>query len=982
MGNVAGVAEIVFGPFRLDPGQARLLRDGSAVELTPKAFDLLVLLARRPGELVTKDELLDAVWGRRFVTEGVIKTVVGQLREALGDDAREPRWIQTVPRRGYRFIGDVGEAARQDPQSSNVDDTPSPSAEAGPGIVGRGDTLALLSGAWRAAQQGRSGVVFVAGEPGIGKSTVIAAFVHGLQGGAVASGQCIEHHAGAEPYLPVLEALDALVRNEPARLAVLRATAPTWLAQLPWLLGDEERQALQRTLAGVAQERMLRELGVLLDRLAEAEPLLLVLEDLHWSDASTVQLLGHLARRRGPARWMVVGSYRPADVVAMDHPFDTLRRELRLHQLCQDVHLEGFSTGQVHEYLAGRLPGMPVGESRALAASLQAHTDGLPLFLACVVDELLQEGALRRQGDGSWQLPDASSLPLPDNLLHLTEKQMQRLPPEVHRLLSAAALAPTEFDHLALAAVLQAEPDVVQTELDALVRRRLWLRAGEPRRLPDGRVAACYSFAHALFRHAFGRQLGEAARVSLHRRLLDVLQAQYGHRAAEISVELALHAELAGEAPQAAQWLAVAAHAALQRIAPVEALQLASRGLAQLAAVPPGPARGAELPLLAARIQALTVTEGYGSAAVVQTVQAAFALVEPGEPVPQTMPLWHATWWTLSNAGLYEQMEAVERRLEHASRESAHGVVRYAALNLLAIGAIHRHELARARELLEQSLEVQRRAAAEPPPAGFVQDLTIETLVHLQYVHEVTASFADAARIRGEIERRLAAGTDPLSETMALWYMAYSHYYRRDLAAARALLARGRDVIAARSALPGHGPYHVLTSGVLALDGEPAEGARYALEGLRIQYGPEHGSLMGSGAARATVAQALLRNGQWDAAQRELDTASALAVRPQLRLCWPEQHRIQGALHWARGDGLVPAAAAWARAAAIGRDSGALLFELLAVQEWAAACDAAGQRAEACALLQATLERFGGDALAPDCPAVATAAVQLQAWRA
>ena len=96
-----------FGPFTLDLAAAQLRRDGAAVALRPKAYELLVALARRPQELVTKEELLDSVWGRRFITEGVIKSSVSELRQALGDDPKAPRWIETVSRRGYRFGGAV-----------------------------------------------------------------------------------------------------------------------------------------------------------------------------------------------------------------------------------------------------------------------------------------------------------------------------------------------------------------------------------------------------------------------------------------------------------------------------------------------------------------------------------------------------------------------------------------------------------------------------------------------------------------------------------------------------------------------------------------------------------------------------------------------------------------------------------------------------------------------------------------------------------
>jgi DNA-binding winged helix-turn-helix (wHTH) protein len=97
-----------FDAFELDEANARLTRDGQPIALPPKAFGVLCALARRPGQLVTKDALLDAVWGHQHVSESVLKTTISALRVALADDAKQPRIIETAARRGYRFIGTAG----------------------------------------------------------------------------------------------------------------------------------------------------------------------------------------------------------------------------------------------------------------------------------------------------------------------------------------------------------------------------------------------------------------------------------------------------------------------------------------------------------------------------------------------------------------------------------------------------------------------------------------------------------------------------------------------------------------------------------------------------------------------------------------------------------------------------------------------------------------------------------------------------------
>jgi DNA-binding winged helix-turn-helix (wHTH) protein len=105
-----------FDAFELDEANALLLRNGQAVALAPKPFEVLCALARAPGSLVTKNALLDLVWGHRFVTESVLKTAISEARAALGDDPKEPRYIETVSRRGYRFIAStIGASSQRTP---------------------------------------------------------------------------------------------------------------------------------------------------------------------------------------------------------------------------------------------------------------------------------------------------------------------------------------------------------------------------------------------------------------------------------------------------------------------------------------------------------------------------------------------------------------------------------------------------------------------------------------------------------------------------------------------------------------------------------------------------------------------------------------------------------------------------------------------------------------------------------------------------
>lgn len=172
-----------FDGFTLDLDNERLLKHGSLVALTPKAFSLLAHLAQRPDRLVLKDELLDAVWGRRFVSEGTIKSLLAELRAAMGDDARTPRWVQTVPRRGLRFIGRLqqpgvagGEPLRPPAASAAVVPIATPALPPGEyAPVARGDEQQALVQAL-AAQR----LVTLTGPAGVGKTCLSLAVASAL----------------------------------------------------------------------------------------------------------------------------------------------------------------------------------------------------------------------------------------------------------------------------------------------------------------------------------------------------------------------------------------------------------------------------------------------------------------------------------------------------------------------------------------------------------------------------------------------------------------------------------------------------------------------------------------------------------------------------------------------------------------------------------------------------------------------------------
>jgi DNA-binding winged helix-turn-helix (wHTH) protein len=276
---------LTFGPYRLDLLHSRLRRQAQPIALRPQALTMLRYLVLHADRLVTKAELFQHVWDGRQVTDTVLRGCIHAIRTALADSAATPQYLETVGRQGYRFR--LGRAA---PRLGSADTRP---------VVGRQREVEWLRECWVWALAGRRQFGVLSGEAGIGKTTGVDHFVASLapqQEVGVGRGQCIDTYGDGEPYLPMLEALGQLGQSphREALLAVLQRYAPTWLVHLPALLGEGERERLQRQLQGVTPARMLRALAEALEVLTTTIPL--VLEDLHWSDVATVNLLTYLAQ--------------------------------------------------------------------------------------------------------------------------------------------------------------------------------------------------------------------------------------------------------------------------------------------------------------------------------------------------------------------------------------------------------------------------------------------------------------------------------------------------------------------------------------------------------------------------------------------------------------------------------------------------------------------------------------------------------------
>src|SRR5262249_2760978 len=358
---------------------------------------------------------------------------------------------------------------------------------------------------------------------------------------------------------------------------VLRRYAPTWLMQMPGHLGPADREALQREVLGATRGRMVREFCELIEALAEETPLVLVLEDLHWSDYATIDVLSLVARRQSRSRLFVLGSYRPFDAARHTHPLAQVRHELGLHGMCSELRLDALSSAEVARFLGLRLDGPAAADE--LAQIVYHSSEGHALFLVNLVDYLAAEGRIREE-DGCLRWAGTSAdVAIPQSLKQLIERQIEAMQPDDVRCLEAASVAGAEFSAALVAAALDADVVAVEATCDKLARREQWLKLSGVAEWPDGTVAGSYSFLHALYIEVLYQRLAPAQRARYHRNIAERLSAAYGENRRDIGAQLALHFEQARDYGKAVSSLQLAADHMARRWAFGEALGYLGRAL-------------------------------------------------------------------------------------------------------------------------------------------------------------------------------------------------------------------------------------------------------------------------------------------------------------------------------------------------------------------------------------------------------------------
>ena len=564
--------------WRLDPAQA-----ATRIDLPPKTFAVLRHLVEHAQQLMSFYALLEAVWPDVHVQPEVLKGHVAAIRRALGDDASQPRYVETHRGHGYRFIAPVGNLA--------VGGESGFFARRAERFVGRAPQLDALLAAHRRAEAGSRQIVFVTGEAGIGKTALVDEFLAAASQGdtRVMGGGCVEGYGGTEPYYPVLEALGRLCRGaggEQVKTALV-SIAPTWAILMPSCVPADILDSLLARTLGAGRERMMREICDLLQTLARERPLLLVLDDLHWADFSTIDMLSALAQLEGPLRLMIVAVYRSDDASSVRHPVMKLNHTLLLRRACEVIELAPLKPDSVGTWLMHGASLNPLDEE--LAHLVAERSGGNPLFMQAILEHLYEHGLAIRTVDGWHQTASAAQLreALPRTIVQVIEMRIRRLAARAQRMLEAASVAGLTFAPATTAEAAAMSIEAFEDLCDSLARQGQFIRRAGVQSLPDGNSAQSFSFTHALVRSVFYDRQGLTRRSRSHRLIGERLETLFpvGQRGS-LSAELCWHFADAQQWDKALDYVRTALQTAKVRCAYREALAALDQADMLLARLP------------------------------------------------------------------------------------------------------------------------------------------------------------------------------------------------------------------------------------------------------------------------------------------------------------------------------------------------------------------------------------------------------------
>ncbi len=509
--NVTPLGCISVGNVLIDVEGYFLRRGDAIVRLEPRSWDVLLYLVRNPGKLVSKQELVDEVWRGAVVSDAAVSQAMLRVRAAVGDSSKQPSYVETVPRKGYRLIAEVSaDHSALFRRAQPLQDVPADLNAVSEPIVGRAEQLRMLAGLWRQVKLGKPQVVFVDGDAGVGKSELVRVLVkhlasqQGSGGMSVAKTFCAEGIGPNQAYMPVYDLISGYGKQSDEAARLLYDMAPSWVSGAGLLLAAEPGLNA-KTGAPVPAELVL-----LLRSLAQLTPLMLVVEDIQWCDVASLELLDKLINEMGNGERMMLITTRRTGVGQSAAVEESVAKLLD-HQICHKLSLESLSEDETGHLVTRQLQ-MQQGSAAHLCRLVWHWTGGNPFYVHTLVDYLQHKKHV--QALVSASVDNLETIPLPSTLVEAVGKQYAALSYSEQKLMAAASVAGMLFSVRQLVALQTyhgLEKKQVIDMLSGLQRSRVL------RGTVDGIEAdSQLTFSNALYRQVVYDHIRDSERRQLH----------------------------------------------------------------------------------------------------------------------------------------------------------------------------------------------------------------------------------------------------------------------------------------------------------------------------------------------------------------------------------------------------------------------------------------------------------------------------------
>ena len=858
--------------------------------------------------------------------------------------------------------------------------------------VGREKERARMEASYNLARGGHSQLLCLSGEPGIGKTTLVEEFLEELaisgEPCRVGRGRCSERLAGAEAYLPWMEALASLadegsiltvpgeLPREGSLASKLASLAPAWFRQLV----PHAQTDLSVSAGGVqeaapsSQERLKREFCLFLEEISREGPTVLFLDDLHWADASTVDLLAYLAGHFHQMRTLVVVTYRPSEMLLTGHPFLQLKPDLQARGICHEIAPEFLRLEDVRRYLSLEMPNNDF--PRDLEALIHAKTEGNPLFMTDLVRYLRDRRVIAEQ-KGRWRL--ARAVPeieadLPESVRGLIQRKLDQLNEEEHRLAICAAVQGYSFDSAVLAKALGLEAAEVEDRLERLVNLHGLIKHVSEREFPDKTLTAHYRFVHVLYQNALFASLKPARRVALSKAVAQALLGFYGGSSAAAAAELAFLFEAAREWQSAAEFFLQAARNAMRLFADHEASTLAHRGLDMARALPESEKRDRlELKLQITLGLALMSVQCYGSSDVKQAYERAEWLCgRTGDDQLASRVHFCLSVVYIVRSELLRARTLIDANLDLA-RKRNDPVLLTQANWMKGFSAECLGQAALAVAYYREAIALAEKMDRQPKMAQRVALTSVYSRTHLARVLLHMGFPEQSLRLIRESRERAKRNRFPISFADAVLHAIYYHVMHGDAGEgfewASTLAAFSREhALHYYEALAS-----VLRGWAMTMAGNGEEGTAAMREGLVGYRATE--SQLSRPYYLSLYAEALSSIGRWAEGLAALDDAIEVVESTGERYFEAEVHRLRGVLllgqeqasQVAGLDGVrVEAEVSFLRAVSVARHQGTRWLELRAMNELHRLHCHAGRSRESSGLLHALYDSFNEGWELPD----------------